>query len=723
MAPVPSEGVNTIDFNGISYCEGLKELYLPASVKSFGGEATYGCYALQDVYYAGKEADWAKVSISNNNDPLNNASIHCYESSGTCGDDLTWTFYSDGLLKITGSGAMDNYDSGYESPFSDFQDRITRVDLPDGITTIGSYAFQGGYSNLAYVEVPTTVTHIRKCAFGVGYDNIKLKYSGTMDQWDSIYIADWTYDVQYGAECSDGTILYKGVCGSDARFRVMGDGTLKITGTGAMSFYKYLNYESYWSGDDQIRTVEIEEGITSIAGYAFKNCTNLQSISMPSSLKSIGSDAFLNCTALTEVIIPEGVTSISDGAFEECSNLKKITVPSTVTYIGREAFKNCSSLTSMQLPAGIKAIYESTFSGCKSLEEITIPSGVASISSMAFYNCDALTKVVLPEGVKSIGANAFNSCDKLAEVEFPTTLTTIDGYAFENCNSLSRIIFTGNCPTISNYAFADVSVTAQYPAGNATWTKDKRTNYGGTITWEAYGKPAGTCGDDLTWELEDGVLTISGSGDMYDYSWDNMPWLDYIEQIKEISLPDGLTHIGGYAFFNLNAVTDVDIPDSVQSFGQGAFCSTGIKTVTIPEGVTELPDSIFLTTPLQTITLPSTLEVIGANAFGGAVLTSIEIPKGVTTIGENAFSSNRFTTVTIPETVTNIGSVAFQSCTQLKEIIFEGNAPDIGTDAFLDVTVVAHYPADDETWTDDVRKNYGGTITWAEEGTCGSHAG
>lgn len=298
------QGVTSLGMNSFSFCEGLKTVNIPTSVTTISPEAFYGCYVLEDVFYAGNTAAWENISIGNYNDPLLNANIHCVEATGNCGysgKNLVWTFYSDGLLKITGSGSMKDYTAGYNSPFYNYKDRINRVILPEGIETIGKYAFQGGYPNLPYIEIPMSVGYIRKNSFGVGYDNVKLKYPGTMAQWKAINHSEYAYDRYFGAECADGTILYMGNCGTSASYDVMGDGTLKITGTGTMTFYQHLQQSSYWSSNDAITRVEIDEGITNIAAYAFKNCTNLQSIVIPASVVTISGYVFYNCDALTDV--------------------------------------------------------------------------------------------------------------------------------------------------------------------------------------------------------------------------------------------------------------------------------------------------------------------------------------------------------------------------------------------------------------------------------------
>ena len=296
---VLNSGTTTIDSYAFQCCSKLEKITIPDTVTTINNRVFDGCDALKDVYFAGSQDTWDAIAIGNYNDPLINANIHCVEKTGSCGAYLTWTFYSDGLLKITGTGSMKNYNSGYDSPFYEFKDRINCVELPDGITTIGEYAFQLNYPKLVSVKIPLSISHIQDYSFDT---SIKLIYPGTMAQWDGIYVGEFFYDMQYGAECSDGTILYMGRCGKNAEFKVYGDGTLNIIGTGSVEFYKWLQpHDSYWDRDVRIRKVEISEGINSIASYAFEKCENLESIYIPFSMKYISEYVFNDCSNLKDV--------------------------------------------------------------------------------------------------------------------------------------------------------------------------------------------------------------------------------------------------------------------------------------------------------------------------------------------------------------------------------------------------------------------------------------
>ena len=197
--------------------------------------------------------------------------------------------------------------------------------------------------------------------------------------------------------------------------------------------------------------------LTTIGNSAFKDCSNLTSITIPDSVTSIGKEAFYSCYSLTSIIIPDSVTSIGDDAFENCYNLTSVTIPDSVTRIGERAFGSCDNLTSITIPDSVTSIGDYAFSYCDNLTSITIPGSVTSIGSYAFYNCSNLTSVIIPDSVTKIGYEAFYSCDNLTSVTIGNGVTTIGDSAFSSCSSLTSVTIGNNMTTIGNYAFSSCS--------------------------------------------------------------------------------------------------------------------------------------------------------------------------------------------------------------------------------------------------------------------------
>ena len=273
------------------------------------------------------------------------------------------------------------------------------------------------------------------------------------------------------------------------------EGTLVISGTGAMEDYEY--YDEYSSSNAPwnnlyIKTVTIEDGVTSIGDYAFYFCANLTSVTIGSGVTSIGEWAFSWCWSLKSVTFGDNsaLTSIGSDAFYACT-LTSITIPESVTNIGECAFRGCSSLTSITvsegntayvsvdgvlytydmttlvcypagktdtsfiIPEGVTSIDLCAFDGCESLTSVTISDSVTSIGDYAFQACTSLTSVTIGSGVTSIGEYAFCWCWSLKSVTFGdnSALTSIGSDAFYYCTSITSITIPESVTSIGDYAF------------------------------------------------------------------------------------------------------------------------------------------------------------------------------------------------------------------------------------------------------------------------------
>ena len=283
-------------------------------------------------------------------------------ASGTCGaegnngDNLTWILDDEGVLTISGTGAMASW-NWKGSPWYANKDKIESVVIEDGVTSIGANAFDG-CSGLTSITIPSSVTSIGEHAF-------------------------------YG--CSGLTSI-----------------TIpsSVTSIGAHAFW----------GCSGLTSITIPSSVTSIEKYVFSGCSGLTSITIPNSVTSIEWGAFSGCSGLTSITIPSSVTSIGEGAFEGCSGLTSITIPSSVTSIGKYAFSGCSGLTSITIPSSVTSIGAYAFRGCSGLTSITIPSSVTSIGEYTFYGCSGLTSITIPNSVTSIGTSAFSGCSGLTRV-------------------------------------------------------------------------------------------------------------------------------------------------------------------------------------------------------------------------------------------------------------------------------------------------------------------
>ena len=202
--------------------------------------------------------------------------------------------------------------------------------------------------------------------------------------------------------------------------------TLTIRGSGAMEDYLMSGHQPWRSFRDQITSVVVSPGVT-----------------------SIGNLAFTRFSKLIHVDIADSVVSIGEHVFSECSRLTNITVPQSVTYIDANAFDSCTNLSSITLSTNnITSIRPHTFSGCSELSSIVIPDGVTSIQLGAFFNCTKLTSITIPDSVTTIDPGAFKNCSSLTSITIPSSVTSIGSNVFTGCTSLNDIRYSGTSESV-----------------------------------------------------------------------------------------------------------------------------------------------------------------------------------------------------------------------------------------------------------------------------------
>jgi len=705
--------ITSIGSYAFSNCTSLTNISIPESVTSIGDYAFCNCSDTISVYYSGTIVAWGKITKGKNNDALTNATI-CYK----CGDNLYFSF-AGGTLTISGSGNMD-YWTSTTVPWKDYTANIRSVVFSGDITSVGDYAFYncsslesitipnsvtsigiGAFyncSNLTSITIPSSVTSIGGYAFYgcSSLTNITIPDSVTSigdfafcgcSNLTNITIPDSVTSIGYGSfiDCSNLTSI------------TIPD---SVTSIG----------DSAFSGCSNLTSITIPSSVTSIGDYAFYGCSNLTSITIPDNVTSISDYAFCYCKSLISITIPDSVTSIGDCAFGGCSSLKDVyysgtfvdwnnitkatnyidftnvaihckngvygkcgenliwtfegskltisgsgnmdywtstTVPwkdytenissvvftGNITYIGSYAFYNCSSLESITIPDSVTSIGSSAFYYCSSLESITIPSSVTSIGDYAFYGCSSLTSITIPDSVINIYDYAFSGCSSLTSITISGSVIIIYDYAFSGCSSLKDVYYGGSI---------------------STWnTNTQGKNNDALINATIHFK----CGENLSWSLKDGTLTILGSGEMSNWTYYTVPWKDYKANISSVIISGDITSISDFAFHNCSSLESITIPDSVTSIGSWAFynCSS-LTNITIPDSVTSIGDSAFCDCKS---------------------LISITIPDSVTSIGSWAFyNCSSLTSITIPDSVISIDDVAFYNCSDLKDVYYSGTITD-----------------------------------------------
>lgn len=254
---------------------------------------------------------------------------------------------------------------------------------------------------------------------------------------------------------------------------------------------------------------------------------------------------------------------------------------------------------------------------------------------------------------------------------------------------------------------------------------------------------------DITWERSnEGILTLSGIGKMKHYTHTygngrddtNAPWaydsdkwpnsdMYVSDSIVSVEIIAGITNIGTRAFYNFHNLSSVSIPNSVISLGNYVFYNCqSLTSITIPNSVTELGINVFKDcSELISISFSSNITNINNGTFYGCTnLANFVIQDNVTNIGNRAFQDCKsIKSINIPTSITTIGNNVFNGCINLTDVYFEGDAPsDISENAFQGASFTAHYPAKNETYTDEYKQDYGGSISWVatvDGGTCGDN--
>ena len=520
-----------------------------------------------------------------------------------------------------------------------------------------------------------------------------------------------------------------GSCGDNVTYSLDTEtGVLTISGTGDMYSYGPF-YEN-----TNIKSVIIENGVTSIGDGVFQGCTSLRSVTIPDSVTSIGDDAFYGCYftsenfvnnsnvelddsskptivdtdaggfcikdnelvnmrptyAIGEITIPDSVTSISDYAFNDCTSLTSVTIPDSVTSIDDWTFSSCTSLTSIEV-SGNNKNYSSadgvlfnkdkseliTYPAGKTDSEYVIPNSVISIGDSAFENCTSLTSVTIPDSVTSIGRYTFENCTSLTSVTIPNSVTSIGDDAFYNCTSLTSVTIPDSVTSIGSGAFSNCTSlkSIEVSGNNKSYSSADGVLFNKDKT-ELITYPAGKT--DSEYVIPNSVTSIGYSA------------FKNCTSLTSVTIGNSVTSIGNEAFYGCTSLTSVTVPDSVTSIGDYAFCNcTSLTSVTIPDSVTSIGDYAFCNcTSLTSVTIPDSVTSIGYSAFRGCTsLTSVTIPDSVTSIGDAAFSDcTSLTSLTISDSVTSIGKYAFSGCTSLTSITIPDSVTSISYSAFENCT-------------------------------------
>ncbi len=366
----------------------------------------------------------------------------------------------------------------------------------------------------------------------------------------------------------------------------------------------------------------VSYNVTGIGQSAFSNCSNLQSITIPASVKTIGAYAF------SETIIKKLTVSSVDSWLKTTLNsvistphemyvgsslLTSVTVPSTVTTVGSH-FSNVTSIKSVTIPNSVTEIGNSAFAGCTSLATLNLGSGVKTIGQYAFSGCAALTSVTFPSSLKTIGFNAFGNCSSLTSLTIPENIETIEYNVFEGCTNVKTLVwnainltYNGGIPTTNIETVTIGNKVQTIPNNFASGSKIK------TVTFPV------------------SLQTIGASA------------FKGCNYLSSILLPDNVSTIGAYAFQNCSSCTKLIIPEKLTNYGTNAFNGC--------DNVTDL-----------------TWNAINCSSCYGmsfGKVTKFKFGDNVSYVPDNFMSGSKIISLTIPESVTQMSRV-FLNCSLVK---------------------------------------------------------
>lgn len=403
----------------------------------------------------------------------------------------------------------------------------------------------------------------------------------------------WAYD--FSAVCTTGQTLY---------YNINKDGeTVSITYENDDDDEAATAYNVAPTGDLTIPATVINDGTTytvvSIGNYAFADCSELTSVSLPNSITTIGEDAFRKCTGLTTMTIPNSVTEIWEGAFEDCSGLTSVSLPNQLDEIDWYTFSGCSALTSIDIPATVTYIGDEAFFGCTNLTEITLPAGLLDLGADVFEETgwmanqqngllylsnwclgikgDNIAEVTIKEGTVGIAEEAFSGNDFITTLSLPNTLKYIMYEAFSGCTALTSLIIPSSVLYIDAFAFEECGLT-------------EITNNSNTLVY---------VGTDVFYDtpwLENQQDTIIYVGNACISANKHFT--------GEVSIKEGTTVLGDYAFYKQSDMTSIVLPNSLLGISDMVFdACTSLQSITIPASVVRIGDyAFFKCTGLESIT-------------------------------------------------------------------------------------------------------------------------
>ena len=670
------------------YCDNLKTVTLPSSLKGMGAYTFAYCSSLEGIELSanleliGQNA-FRGTGLKSFTVPANVTVLHNYILA-EC-PNLTSVTFHDGITEL----------KQYVFKASA---QLTDIVLPTYVTKIGSDCFYGTAittMDLSNIKITSAISNLfRDCT----------KLTSVTLHPDSTAMGNYFF-----AGCTSletvtipSGIKYLGTYtfqGCTALKEITLPSAMTLIGTSATAA---SNSSAAYTFQDctSLTTVNGLEKITKMSKGVFAGCTSLAEVNL-AACTQIGYENFMGCTALKNVVLPK-VTSVGANAFDGCTSLESIEIGAKVTTVGKYAFGNCPKLTTVTMNDTSTSVGTYAFAGCTSLKEFAIPSGVSSlgegtfdgctaltsvtqktlklttIGKYAFRNCTAYTNAVLPTTVKTINDFAFVDSG-ITSIQIPKTVTSMNGSAFAGCKNLTSVTVAADSTyfkvgTDGAIYSADGTKLVYYPVNSASDVADLRN-----LGIKEIGKYAFAGNLKVkTIYLPDDMVEIA------DYAFAECTTL------VTFIMPDTLEIIGDHAFDGCTSLADIKLSANLKTINTYAFANClALTEVTIPEGVTDLANYVFDGSGITKINLPATLKTIGTYVFRNtANLGDVVIPTSVYSIGNYAFNGSGLTSFTWKGTTDEdnaivMGTYMFKDAARLRTVVLPEGLLKLTSEMFV----------------------------------------
>ena len=659
--------------------------------------------------------------------------------SGTVGD-MEWAFFKSGKLTISGTGGVPHYNYASETPWYPYRDQITMLEIKDGITWVGQFAF----SNLKKLKSLVIADSVQTLNRG-SFENCSALYEVRLPV--DLNFSGWTGTHSSGSYYSSftGTNNVERIHYTYGRTGQMRERntTYSHSYSSAQDYYYPRSLE--YISKDSLRTVYFDDGITSVAPYAFYETTALEDIYIPASVTSIGAYTFYN-SSIDEIYLPVMLTNLGNYAFYSCENLTAIDLPKTLTQISAYCFSYCSGLTEIEIPNGVTVAYRDSFSYCTGLKSVTMPadmkfsSWTGTYSSGSYYSAftgttnveeihytygqtgqmrergptyshsystaedyyygrtlenisgQNLKKVTLDDGITNIAPYGFYATN-LEEIEIPDTVETIGYKAFSGCTKLYGIEIPAKVTSIGGYAFNGCSSlkSITLPLG---LTQISEYCFSGCSGLMSIVIPNGvTVAQRDSFAHCTGLKSVTMPVDMKFSSWTGtyssgsyysaFTGTLNVESIRYTYGQTGKMRERNTTYSHSYSTAE----DYYYARTLEYISKDSLKRLYFEDGITSIAGYAAFDSALTSVRIPDSVTSIGYYAFNSCDdLTKIDLPLGLTFMGEYALAGTGLTAIEIPETMTALSRGCFSGCAGLTEIVIPDSIAQVGQNTFANCT-------------------------------------